>query len=231
MEGCRAARPRLGLPLSQENGDPGQEVGLTASIAVRIQHHPSRAPLADNLAADLDGFSDVRVVADPKPDGPPNTWRAHRACLVAMPDAANYLLVLQDDAIPCQHFASKLLAGIALRPETILICFTPGFKHHWQQFVEAKKQRKTLIPFRVGAYLPTVAILYPADVSRRLVAWTDEKYRARAGSDDGIAADFTRKHKLQPYAFVPCICDHNETVLSVGRDRLRKGTHRRAALL
>ncbi len=148
-----------------------------------------------------------------------------------MSNDADYLLVLQDDAIPKPRFNLGLTEGIAARPETILLCFVPGFKHHWIQFQEAKRLGKRLIPFRVGAYLPTVAILYPADVVRRLLAWTDVKYRARAGSDDGILADFSRRHRLQPYAFVPCLVDHNMTIPSVGQEHIRKGQHRRAALL
>ena len=201
------------------------------AVSVRIQHHPSRAPLADELAAQLTGFDDVRVIPDPAPAAPPSAWRAHRACLEAMTDHASHLLVLQDDAIPVPSFLPRMKEGIAARPESILLAFVPGFKNYVVEFMKAKQDGRTLIPFLVRAIVPVVAILYPADVVRGLIHWTDENFRRVSGADDGVVATYCRKRKLQPYAFVPSLCDHNQTIPKVGQTHVRSGTHRRAALL
>lgn len=167
---------------------------------------------------------------DPEPDRPPHAWRTHRRCLESIPAGTTHLLVLQDDALPCQQFASKLLAGIATFPESLLLPFLPGFNLYKVELMKAKQAGRSFTPFLVRSIVPTVAIVYPVEVARGLLAWTEQWPRLR-GADDGIVANYCRTFKIQPRAFVPCICDHDHTVVTVGNKQNRRGPHRRAALL
>jgi hypothetical protein len=186
--------------------------------------------LPERLIGLLDGFDDVEVMADPEPDRPPHAWRTHRRCLESIPVGATHLLVLQDDAIPVHSFTQKLSEGIETFPESLLLPFLPGFNLYRVELMRAKQAGRKLTPFLVRSIVPTVAIVYPVDVARGLLAWTEQWPRLR-GADDGIVANYCRTFKIQPRAFVPCICDHDHTVMTVGRGNQRRGPHRRAALL
>ncbi len=205
------------------------------SVALRIQHHPSRAHLIPRLLERLSGFDDVAVVADPDPTGRSDTWRTHRACLEAMPAAASHLLVMQDDALPRDGFAEKIAYGIAVHPESVLLAFVPGFSRERVALMKAHAAKERYVLFRVAAFVPTVAIVYPRAVVDGLLAWVDSRVKDRyrrpmQGADDGIVANFFRLTRIHPLALVPCAVEHDETVPSVGKSA-RTGPHRRAALL
>src|SRR5687768_15651782 len=97
-------------------------------IAVRVQHHPSRAHLLPPLFERLVGFDDVQVIADPG-GRQPSSWRTHRLCLESVPDGADQLLVIQDDGWPCERFPERATAVIDAHPTRIICFFTPGFGH------------------------------------------------------------------------------------------------------
>jgi hypothetical protein len=204
------------------------------TVSVRVQHHPSRAHLIPPLLERLTDFSDVQVVPDPEPDGLTNPWRAHRACLEAMPDEATNLMVAQDDMVPGGVFASRIAHGLAEHPESVLLAFVPGFPRERRVQALARKARHEFAPFTVGAYVPTVAIIYPRAVIDGLLAWADTRgdrhRRPMRGADDGIVANYCRIRRIHPIQMVPCACDHDESVASVGKTN-RSGSHRRAALL
>lgn len=231
MEGSASQTAgRAGGTTARQSVSRRQEVGLTARIAVRIQHHPSREGLPERLLTQLDGFDDVAVIPDPEPNAPPHAWRTHQQCLVSIPDEATHLLVLQDDALPTSGFAVSLTEGVKTFPETLLLPFVPGFNVHRVAFARARSAGQTFLPFAVRSFVPVVAILYPAAVALGLLQWSEQMPGLR-GADDGIVAQYCRKFNVQPRAFVPCICDHDHTVLTIGKGHPRNGPHRRAALL
>lgn len=219
---------------------PGQEVGLTAPatslIAVRIQHHPSRVGLPRRLVAQLGAFEDVEVVSDPDPDGPLDAWRAHRACLEALPPAASHMLLLQDDALPVERFSQLLSAAIDDRPKEVLCAFAPGFGYLRQQFSQASLAGLKYAPMRVGAFVPCVAIVYPRAFIAGLLAWVDARStpnqrRQLRGADDGVLAMYCRHARIFPLLIVPSIVEHDSSLKSIGKHGRRDGPHRRAALL
>ncbi len=204
-------------------------------IPVRVQHHPSRADRIPGLLAGLAGFGDIVVVEDPGADEKPDHWRSHRACLEAMPDDAERLLVVQDDIKPQPYFKERIDAAIARYPEQVLLAFVPGFPRERRLQMVAKGKGELFYPFIVGAYVPTVAIVYPRAVVDGLLAWADKPggdrfRRPMRGADDGIVAHFCRTRRIHPVAMVPCAVEHDEKALSIGK-AMRHGSHRRAALL
>ncbi len=210
-------------------------MALLPGLAVRIQHHPSRAKRIPPLLEALDGFDDVQVVTDPGANEKPDHWRSHRACLQAIPDDATHLLVLQDDVFPQPTFKERLAEALERYPETVLLAFVPGFprERRIQMVAHAAKQR--FAPFIVGAFVPTVAVVYPRAVIDGLLAWADTSTgdrhrRPMRGADDGILAHYCRSRRIHPVAMVPCAVEHDHTAESIGKP-MRRGSHRRAALL
>ncbi len=125
--------------------------------------------------------------------------------------------------------------AIAAHPESVLLAFVPGFPRERRILMLAHKQKQQYAPFIIGAYLPTVAIVYPREVAEGLLAWADQSGKDRyrrplRGADDGIVANYCRIRRIHPLALVPCAGEHDESVPSIGK-RMRYGAHRRAALL
>ena len=79
-------------------------------ISCGVVAHPSRAVDAMNLAHQLDEVGAVRICTDLAGIGAPAnhraTWRA------AWTPAADWCLVIEDDAILCQDFAARLLIAL-----------------------------------------------------------------------------------------------------------------------
>lgn len=206
------------------------------NIAVRIQHHPTRAARLPALLAQLRGFDDVTVVVDPEPAAKRDPWAAHRACLESLPDSASHLLVLQDDVVPVEAFHVKALQAITERPESVLLAFVPGFNNQIKQMRLAQQRQARYMEFWPGAYVPTVAIVYPREVVHGLLDWAerperhDRVRRPLRGADDSLVAHYCRVRRLRPLALVPSIVEHDDTIASVSGLK-RKGRQRRAALL
>lgn len=242
--------PGSGPSLRQraENGTAGQEVGLTAPVAVRdlnriairIQHHPSRTGLPRRIVRELSAFEDVQVIPDPDPDGPMDSWRTYRRCLESLPPGASHLVILQDDALPVPGFSEKLVAAIDAHPTAPLLLFVPGFGFIRKAFADAQRAGAAWTHFRVGAFVAVVATAYPRGFVEGLLDWADNGRvrpghaplrRPLRGADDGIIALYCRARRIRPIALVPCIVDHDESVASIGRPQRRGGPHRRAALI
>ncbi len=216
---------------------PLERPGLTRSLTLstRVQHHPCRAHLIPPLLEALADFDDVQVVPDPGWDQKQDAWRAHRACLEARQDSHTHLLVLQDDVlIQGDSFMRKLHEAIDRHSEQVLLAFVPGFPRERRTQMLAHKAKQPFAPFIIGAYVPTVAIVYPRAVVEGLLAWADkpgDRYRRPLrGADDGIVANYCRTRRIHPLMMVPCAVEHDESVPSVGKGT-RHGPHRRAALL
>ncbi len=199
-------------------------------LAVRVQHHETRDHLLERLNLAFAEFTDYEVVTDHGDPARPDTWRAHRACLHAIPAAATHLLVVQDDVLPRPGFHDGVAAAIDAYPEALLLAFVPGFGRQLRSFTMAHRARAAYVPFLVSAYVPTVAVVYPREVALDLLAWVEKNPRRARGADDNILATYCRDRKIIPRATVPCLVDHDDTVPSVGRS-MRRGRHRRAALL
>jgi hypothetical protein len=204
-------------------------------IPVRIQHHPSRAERIPAILEALADFDDVQVVTDPGHEEKPDHWRSHRACLEQMPEDASHLFVVQDDILPRLDLTARIVEALERYPESVLLTFVPGFPRERRLQMLAHAQKQRFYPFIVGAYVPTVAIIYPRAVVEGLISWADENRgdrhrRPMRGADDGILAHYCRSRRIHPVAMVPCAVEHDHTAESVGKP-MRRGSHRRAALI
>ncbi len=198
----------------------------------RVQHHPARADLIAALLERLAGF-DTEVITDTR-TGPPQTWRTHRACLESgLATDATHVLVVQDDAVPCDGFADRARALIDQKPESVLCLFAPGFGFLRRIGLQAKIRHESLAEFPVMAFVPLVAIVYPAPLAASLLRWADRTpwVGRRERADDGLVASWARERKVRPLMAVPPLVDHDDTVPSVMRRTTSQGTHRRAVVL
>ena len=197
-------------------------------LAVRVQHHPSRAHLLPELLDRLDGLN-PQVIIDPG-GRQVSSWRTHRLCLESLPDDATHLLVMQDDALPCAGFADAARAAITERPERIIAFFVSGIGHIARRVNLARKQGARWLEFPQTSYIPLVATVYPAHIARQIPAFFDAKRIAITRADDAVVGQFCRAHRLTACATLPSLVEHRDVVASVtGMPSGRGSPHRVAA--
>lgn len=198
------------------------------NLAVRVQHAPERSDLLPALLDRLAGL-DVQVVPDPG-GSRPSSWRSHRACLEApVADGVTHLLCVQDDAQPCQHFASKLLAIVQQHPGRIVALFTPGFGNLLVLTRRARDAGRHVVELPVTAFVPIVAVVYPVEHARAIPEFADKRKIGPSRSDDAVIAAYVRAHRLGALATVPSLVEHRTDVPSVMSNRHgATAPHRRA---
>jgi hypothetical protein len=174
----------------------------------------------------------VQVVEDPGGERP-DTWRTHRACLDAMPARATHLLVLQDDALLCRRFATRLREAVRERPDDLLALFTPGFPFLARRLEQHRRRGDRFAPLAPAAFVPLVGLLYPRQHVEALIAYVDgsswPSARRMGTADDAVVAGYVRANRLTVQALVPSIVDHDDGLPSISKASHRAGVHRRAA--
>lgn len=201
---------------------------LDEGIACRIQHHPSRAHLIPELAARLDGLQ-PEVVTDPG-GRPRSPWRTHRLCLETLPDGVSHLLVVQDDAWPCDNFAALTRAAVEERPDRIICLFVPGVGNLVRFVAGARKKNARWLEFPQLTFVPCVAIVYPTEHAAAIPAWADLKRIPVGRADDGVISQYARANRVPVCATMPSLVEHRDEVESImGMPYGRGHTHRLAA--
>ncbi len=198
------------------------------TLATRVQHHPSRAPLLDALLPRLNGL-DPQVIADPG-GKQRSTWRTHRLCLESVPDDATHLLCVQDDAWPCDGFSERGRAAIEERPDHIVVFFLSGVGHLARAVALARKRNERWMTLPPISYVPVVGIAYPAEHARAIPAFADKRRISVGRTDDAVIATYTRANRVAVSATLPCLVEHLDAVPSVlGMPSGRGAPHRLAA--
>lgn len=189
-------------------------LGAQPDISMSIMTHPRRLGSARRLR-DSHPELDLRIVMDPLPDGPPSPLRTSAVAWAAVSDTATHHLVLQDDVMLCAGFRQELAAAVRTKPWAALSFFT-----HWVSHVSHAVRVAALCGFTwtevVGKYLPSVALLAPADVSRDMAAHLAS---ADTTKDDVAIRQYLHQTGVEAYVAVaglvedldlPSLAGHNE---------------------
>lgn len=118
-------------------------------------------------------------------------------------------MVIQDDALPCEHFEQAACAAIAARPDAAVAFFLGG-----QPAVTAlattlaMKERERWAVWSRRDWWPTVCAAYPVAMARHLADWVDTNHPSARG-DDAPAGDFFRAHPTyEAWVTVPSLVQH-----------------------
>lgn len=198
---------------SLEAGPDRQAVNVT----VAVQHHPSRAALIPGLLERLTGLP-TEVVTDPDPDGVPSPWRCYLECLRRVPEKTTHLLVLQDDAVPCDGFAVGLTNAVTARPATPLCAWVGGAPLDLcVALLKASKTGQRFVDFAPYSWIPAVATVWPVGLVRQLVAWAAAEGfdKPKHRSDDALLSKFCQRARVWPAATCPSLVEHPDRELSI----------------
>lgn len=203
-------------------------VSSKLNIACRVQHHPSRAHLLPQLLHALDGLG-PQVITDP--GGRNNgTWRTHRACLESVGPDATHLLVVQDDAQPCDGFAAKIHDAVADHPGKIVCAFAPGVGNILRLFHRARAGGDRYLIFPPTTFVPLVAVVYPRAHAEAAPRFADARRMSIGRADDAVISTYARANRVPVVATVPCLVEHDDDEPSLmGMPHGRGHPHRRAA--
>lgn len=194
-------------------------------LHVAIQHHPSRAALIPELVERLGG---AEVVTDPDPEAKlPSALRTNLECIRRCPDDVTHLLVVQDDAWPCDDFRARAEPKIEEKPEAMIAFFMPGVGEHRRLMMRAHAAGEgwTRLPI---TWAPTVALCWPVDRAREFLAFAEERYDlTKQKGDDGPVGKYRERHKTEAWAVVPSLVQHPDVVPSLmGRTAAGHGRNR-----
>ncbi|MEU3142672.1 hypothetical protein ABZ645_25160 [Nocardiopsis alba] len=202
------------------------EATSSVRISCAVMSHPDRAEAARRLADSLPELSPA-VVTDPSPEGPPTTLRTSLAAWAAAPEGATHHLVLQDDAEPCPGMVEALTRMVTAHPERVLSLFC-----EWGSGTATMARWAALGGYGLAEcadrYVPTVGILMPTPLARRLVASVSPEGREEE-PDDEATARFLEGVGRPALVTVPNLIEHDGDLSLVGNAH-RMGV-RRSVLL
>lgn len=197
-------------------------------VSVAVQHHPSRSELLPDLLARLEGI-DVEIVEDPEPDARPSPWRCYEECLRRTPDWPSHRLIIQDDAVPCEGFATAAVKALEAQPERPVAFWVGGMPADACAAIRrASNRREAWSDLSPWTWFPCVASAWPAPVVERFLKWLETTRHRVTAADDAVTARFLQSERIWPLATVPSLVEHPDVVASVigrrawaGRDRGR----------
>jgi hypothetical protein len=134
--------------------------------------------------------------------------------------------VIQEDATVCDGFLPAAESAIAARPDRVIVfCVTGNPPRHRLAVQKACERGSPWAELQYAHWLPAIAVAWPAEIARELVAWVDEQnYPSRFVADDEIAGRFLRARGIAPLATVPSLVDHDDLTRSIMSRRQRHGS-------
>jgi hypothetical protein len=182
-------------------------------ISTVIMTHPRRYKYAESLRERCNELN-PSIVVDPEPNAPPWPLRTARLAWEAVDPAATHHLVLQDDAMPCDNFHQEILAALKSKPHAALALFA-----HWGSHLSYAIRLTALCQLSwtkvIGPYMPTVAILVPADIARDIA-----KFLRQSGArhDDEVILDYLNNAGIDALASIPNLFEHLDLPSIAGHD-------------
>lgn len=185
-------------------------------IVCRVQAHPSRALLHERLVALLEPLPTEVIVHS---SDPPDPWANYRQCLADIPAEASHLLVVQDDAIPCEGFAAALARVAERWPNNPVCLFMGAFPSSTAARIRRSKPDVRYVALGPSSFMPLVCVLWPTHVARSFLVWSTTA-RGMTRADDGNAARWMKATRTQVMVTVPSLVEHDDFTPSVkgGRD-------------
>ena len=196
-------------------------------IHCRVQGHPSRNALHERI---LRLLAPLQTELFLHQSDPPNPWENYRRCL-DYGGAASHLLIVQDDAIPCEGFADAATKVAFKHPDTPVCLFVGALPASTATRIRRAKPDVRYVPLTQSSFMPLVCVLWPTHLARAFLLWSETGARITR-ADDGNAARWLRSTRQQVMVTVPSLVEHDDFTPSVkgGRDHVPGAESWRRAL-
>lgn len=208
-------------------------------LLYRVQHAAGRHAAIARLLPLLPPA--IEVITDEEVYERPNPFRNYLRCLAGAPAGVTHLVVIQDDAVPCQRFEERLLEALAERPDDVVSLFVGGLsgrtrKDFWN--AQINNERWSKIYFREIHHV--VALVWPVGLAQAFLDWWASDPRIPGPpvqqSDDAIVghwikSTYANRHtRREVWATVPCLVEHPDDLPSVVQGNRRLGDKGRRAI-
>ena len=141
-----------------------------------------------------------------------------------MPDDATHLLVVQDDAQPCDEFRLRAESAIAEKQDALVALFLAGSPHRSAQAARlAHRRGERWIRMHERDWTPTVALAWPRTHRDAFLAFVDDNPGLIRVGDDSVVGEFTRAHAVPVWATVPSLVEHPDVEPSLIGRQARAG--------
>ncbi|WP_051798062.1 hypothetical protein [Catenuloplanes japonicus] len=167
--------------------------------------HPSRGAAAVRTAAQAPPDL-LRIVTDPRPDGPPTVLRTALAAWGTVPVTSTHHLVLQDDMRLADRALDRVLDAIETAPDAALALFAIWDSRNGAA-VRAGALRGDTWVRAVGEYTPCAALVLPREVA---LGFADHVRRDGDGGwpDDILMQRYLRVSGVRCLIAAPNLAEH-----------------------
>lgn len=146
-------------------------------------------------------------------------FRCYLECIRQAPRDASHVLIVQDDAWPCDNFREKAEAFIAEYPDVLVPFFMPGQSTPGGAVRRALKAGEPVARLRSG-WVPTVALAWPQEAAQAYLRWAEDRYDVRKQrGDDAPTGAFRLSYRIDCMAPVPSYVEHPDVVDSLFRGK------------
>jgi hypothetical protein len=162
-------------------------------------------------------------VYDPDPAGGANPWRCYAACLEAASGYA-WTVIVQDDAEAHPDFRRVCERIVMAHPGRLVALYHGAIpQNNAIRMILARDRGLCYAEMRAGAYVPSVALIWPPHLVQRIRRWLPK--RVVAADDEMISRFLTqsRAYDDRYLVTVPSLVEHPDNSPSL------MGTHQRAA--
>ncbi len=159
------------------------------------------------------------MVTDPNPDSRTRSpLRTYLECIRQAPEC-DHLLIVQDDAWPCDGFREKATAFIEQHSDAMCAFFVPGIGSPGGAVKRALKRHETAAMLRT-TWIPTVALSWPQEAAQAFLEWAGGQYNTEVQrGDDGPVGKWRRLSGTRCMAAVPSLVQHPDVVDSIFRKK------------
>lgn len=189
-------------------------------VSVAIMAHPTRKTLVDRLQAKLDRPATVAW------DRRNNRWDTGKRAWQAYDPAADWHLVVQDDAIVCRDLIAGLQRALQYVPDDAVVApfsgtRTPPTKPFEHAFVATVAQAEELGAAWVATPMLNwgVAVAAPTAVIGDMVGWCDR--RPQPNYDVRVADFCWRVLRWPVWCTQPALVDHADVASLIGNEPRR----------
>jgi hypothetical protein len=176
----------------------------TVVLSAAVMTHPSRGRSAELLARRHPEL-DLRIVTDPAPNG--SALRTASRAWQTVRDDATHHLVLQDDSRLSENFAAQLQEAIAARPRHA-VCLFAEWGSRTAHVCRLAALRGAAWAEVVDEYVPSLALVLPADAARGFGEFADRAVRNGERIDDVAMRGYLHVAGIEASALVPNLADH-----------------------
>lgn len=198
-------------------------------LSAAVMAHPHRTAEAESVQAALDRPVEIIYDTNPVPSADPKQrWANGRRCWEAADPAADWHMVIQDDALVCADLMAGLEAALdVVGPEGLVSAYTgtgrPNQEHVRKALANAQHKGHSWMCTRSLCW--GVAIIAPVKTIPDMLAWCSTGPRMKRNYDMRIGQYYRDVLGWRTWYTVPSLVDHRDGPSLVGHGDHGRNAH------